>query len=161
VVESTVSWVRYISTQCSAIKLPRVFTSRWSVCLWFLGARRDLSGGFPTRFFHCHTLYYDGDGLLSLQMWKKVVIIIKYNLEVNGILFWCGAKKSLNFSFEFIISSFHGLGHFCHESKHEWKIKEEQYVHPKSYNFVSHDLLFFWYHSKTLLCYMGKESSRI
>jgi hypothetical protein len=40
VVESTVSCVRYLSTRSSAIKLHHVFTSRRSICSWFLGARR-------------------------------------------------------------------------------------------------------------------------
>ena len=46
--------MRYLSTRSSVIKLPHVFTSRWFVCSWFLGACRIGSwvGGSPTSFFH-------------------------------------------------------------------------------------------------------------
>jgi hypothetical protein len=55
VVESTVSCLRYVSTRSSAIKLPRVFASRRSVCSWFLGARRIGSwvGVSPLGSFKC------------------------------------------------------------------------------------------------------------
>jgi hypothetical protein len=53
-VDSTVSSVRYVSTWSSAIKIPRVVTSRCCVLFVILGCtpNRELSGGFPTRFFH-------------------------------------------------------------------------------------------------------------
>ena len=53
-VESTVSCVRYVSTRSSAIKIPHVITSRCCVLFVILGCtlNRELSGGFPTRFFH-------------------------------------------------------------------------------------------------------------
>ena len=52
------SCVRYLSTQSSVIKLPRVFTSRSSVLFVILGCtpNRELSGVFPTRFFHEYTV---------------------------------------------------------------------------------------------------------
>jgi hypothetical protein len=52
VVNTSVSCGRYVSARSSLIKVPHAFTSRWSSVRdsWVL-AERELSGGFPTRFF--------------------------------------------------------------------------------------------------------------
>jgi hypothetical protein len=53
VVNTSVSCRRYMSAWSSVIKLPHAFTSRWSsVRDSWVRAERELSGGFPTRFFH-------------------------------------------------------------------------------------------------------------
>jgi hypothetical protein len=52
-VNTSVSCGRYVSARSSVIKLPHAFTSRWSsVRDSWVHAERDLSGGFPTSFFH-------------------------------------------------------------------------------------------------------------
>jgi hypothetical protein len=52
VVDTSVSCGTYVSSQSSVIKLPHAFTSRWSsVRDSWVRPERQLSGGFPTRFF--------------------------------------------------------------------------------------------------------------
>jgi hypothetical protein len=58
VVNTSVSCRRYVSAQSSVIKLPHTFTSRWSsVCDFWVHTERELSGGFPTRFFQTSQKY--------------------------------------------------------------------------------------------------------